>query len=63
MLKDIINNQLTVIRTMNDLRASRPEETQRAVDYTSRSVAAIAEALQHLSDESLRSWKARHDHR
>jgi hypothetical protein len=63
MLKDIINNQLTVIKTMNDLRDARPEEARRAFDYTARSVKAISEALQHLSDESIRSWQAKYEHR
>lgn len=63
MLKDIINNQLTVIRTMNDLRDVRPGEAQRAFDYTARSVTTISDALQHLSEESLRSWKAKYEHR
>ena len=63
MLKDIINNQLTVIRAMNDLRDVRPGEAQRAFDYTARSVTTISDALQHLSEESLRSWKAKYEHR
>lgn len=63
MLKDIINNQLTVIQTMNNLREARPEETKRACDYTSRSVTAISDALQHLSEESLRTWQAKYDPR
>ena len=63
MLKDIINNQLTVIQAMNNLREARPEEARRACDYTSRSVTAISDALQHLSEESLRSWQAKYDHR
>jgi hypothetical protein len=63
MLKDIINNQLTVIQAMNNLRESRPEEARRACDYTSRSVTAISDALQHLSEESLRTWQAKYDRR
>ena len=63
MLKDIINNQLTVIQAMNNLREAKPEETKRACDYTSRSVIAISDALQHLSEDSLRSWKAKYAQR
>jgi sensor domain CHASE-containing protein len=63
MLKDIINNQLTVIQVMTNLREAKPEETKRACDYTSRSVVAISDALQHLSEESLRSWKTKYEHR
>lgn len=59
MLKDIINNQLAVIAAMNDLRSMRPEEAKRACDYTARSVTTITEALHHLSEESLRSWRAK----
>jgi uncharacterized membrane protein (UPF0182 family) len=62
MLKDIINNQLAVIAAMNDLREIRPEEAKRACDYTARSVTTITEALHHLSEESLRSWHAKHAH-
>ena len=60
MLKDIINNQLAVIAAMNDLREARPGEVERAGEYTARSVRTIADALQHLSEESLRSWQAKH---
>jgi NADH:ubiquinone oxidoreductase subunit 2 (subunit N) len=56
MLKDMINNQLAVILAMSELREARAEETRRASDYISRSVSAISGALQHMSDESLRSW-------
>lgn len=63
MLQDIVNNQLSVIQAMNELRQARPDEAQRAADYTSRSVATISQALQHLSDESLVAWKNKYDHR
>jgi uncharacterized membrane protein len=56
MLKDIINNQLAVILAMSTLREARLDEAVKAGDYISRSVTAISEALQHLSDDSLRSW-------
>ena len=63
MLKDIINNQLSVIEAMNNLRESRPEKAQQACDYTSRSVTKIFNALQHLSAESLQRWQEKYDHR
>jgi hypothetical protein len=60
MLKDIIDNQLTVILAMSNLREAHAEETVRAGQYISRSVAAISEALRHLSEDSLRSWLAKY---
>ncbi len=56
MLKDMIDNQLAVILAMSNLREAHAEETKRAGDYISRSVSTISEALQHMSDESLRKW-------
>jgi hypothetical protein len=60
MLKDIIDNQLAVIVAMSDLREAHAEETLRAGDYITRSVAAISGALRHMSDESLHLWIARY---
>ena len=59
MLRDQISNQLAVVDAMNRLRESRPEDTQRAIDYISRAVGSINSALDHLSEESLRSWRAK----
>lgn len=60
MLKDIINNQLAVILAMSTLREARLDEAVKAGDYISRSVTAISEALQHLSDDSLHSWMSKY---
>ncbi|MBC7366342.1 MAG: hypothetical protein H7343_05935 [Undibacterium sp.] len=57
MLKDVINNQLTVIQGMDYLRTEDPAQTQHATRLISRSVAAISDAIQHLSEESLQAWR------
>ncbi len=59
MLRDEISKQLKVIEAMSVLRESRPDETKRACDYISRAVTSIDSALELLSEESLRSWRAR----
>ena len=56
MLKDVINNQLTVIQGMNYLRTEDPAQTQRATAQIARCVTSISDALQHLSEESLQAW-------
>lgn len=56
MLKDVINNQLTVIQGMDYLRTADPAQTQRATAQIARCVTSISDALQHLSEESLRDW-------
>ena len=63
MLKDMINNQLTVIQTMSNLREARPEETARACDYITRSVSNISSVLHELSEESLRRWQRQYHKR
>ncbi len=57
MLKDVINNQLMVIQGMDDIRTADPAQAQRAHAQISRSVTSISDALQHLSEESLRAWR------
>lgn len=61
MLKDLINNQLTVIQTMSSMRGVTPEETSRACDYITRSVNTISRALHDLSEESLQRWQRQYD--
>lgn len=63
MLKDIINNQLTIIQGMNHLRSEDPSQTQRATDQISRCVTSISDALQHLSEESLQTWRNKYTRR
>lgn len=60
MLKDIVNNQLTVIQAMNDLHREGAVETQRACDAVSNSIQSISSVIHSLSEESLRQWKARY---
>lgn len=60
MLKDIIDHQLALILAMSSLRQARSEETARAEEYISRSVATISEALGRLSDEELSSWMVKY---
>eukprot|EP01034_Spumella_vulgaris_P002105 gene2104-biopygen1865 len=63
MLKDVINNQLTVIQGMDFIRNENPDQAQRATDRIARSVTSISDALQHLSDESLRAWRNKYNFR
>lgn len=57
MLKDMINNQLTVIQTMASMPCADMVDTRKFSDPVNRSVGKISAALQDLSDESLRRWK------
>lgn len=60
MLNDIINNQLTVIQTMNDLHREGAVETRRACDGVAQSIQTINHVVHSLSEESLRQWQARY---
>jgi len=57
MLKDVLNNHLTVISltTSNDSAASK------AVERIQRSTFAISDALDNISEESLSSWKKKYE--
>lgn len=61
MLKDLINNQLTVIQTMSNLREANPAEANRACDYITRSVNTITAALHELSEDSLQRWQRQYE--
>lgn len=63
MLKDLVNNQLTVIQAMANLRDVRPDEAARACDYITRSVVNISEIVQQISEESLRRWQRQYPRR
>lgn len=63
MLNDIINNQLTVIQTAAGLRDGESAQAQAAFAAITRSVTAITEALQHISDDTLREWHFKYAHR
>jgi len=60
MLKDMINNQLTVIQTMSHMHHADPVETAKLSNLVNRSVGKISMALQDLSNESLQQWKKRY---
>jgi hypothetical protein len=60
MLKDIINNQLTIIETAASLHRDRAVEANRACALISESVETISTSLHALSEESLRAWQARY---
>ncbi len=57
MLKDVLNNHLTVISisTSNNTAASK------AVERIQRATSAISDALNNISEESLRSWKKKYE--
>jgi hypothetical protein len=57
MLKDLINNQLTIIQATSSMQQLKPEKTEELSERVSRSVANISTALHELSDESLKRWK------
>ena len=54
MLRDIINNQLTIIM------ASASQSETKNVERVTRSIQRISELLETLSEESLRAWKSRY---
>lgn len=60
MLKDIINNQLTVIQTVATPSVNSEMATGRACGYISDSVGRINQALHELSEESLQKWQTQY---
>jgi hypothetical protein len=63
MLKDVINNQLTVIQGVSYLWSEDSAHARRATDRIRLGVTSISQALQHLSDESLSAWHSKYKHR
>lgn len=59
MLKDLINNQLTVIETVAHLKDS-PVNEKLQREHITTSVHKISSALHDLSEESLHRWKQRY---
>ncbi len=59
MLRDVVNNQLLIIQMADEMNRRRPGSVAaKTVDH---SVAAISDALESLSRESLRVWTARYE--
>lgn len=56
MLKDVVNNDLTVI----SIAASGNLNAMKATERVKRATARISAALDNISEESLRSWKQRY---
>ncbi len=54
MLRDVVNNQLTVILAHRGVRRAEDVERVRT------SVHAVSQAVNSLSEESLRSWRSRY---
>jgi hypothetical protein len=62
MLRDIINNQLAVIRLSADLQATGTgSRTAFHVESLQRSIEIIKQTLSELSEESLDRWRKRYD--
>lgn len=59
MLKDLINNNLTIIETASNLKGLNLDEAQQR-NYITSSVNKISAALHDLSEESLHRWKQRY---
>jgi hypothetical protein len=61
MLQDRVNNQLTVMLGMTEIRDREMTPTERQDQETATTAArAVARELEALSDESIRSWERRH---
>lgn len=58
MLKDLVNNQLAVMRLANDLNQNAPGSVDPA--KIDRSIVQIKETVESLSDESLIRWQERY---
>ncbi len=59
MLRDVVNNQLLIIQMADEMNRRRPGSVApRTVDH---SVAAISDALESLSRESLRVWSSKYE--
>lgn len=60
MLKDVINNQLAVIMGTLGFRSGSGSDVRRAQNLTTQSVEKISNALNDLSEDSLRRWQSRY---
>ena len=60
MLKDIVNNQLAVIRFTADVQQREGVAIKEASARINNSVAKIHAALENISEESLKQWKDKH---
>jgi hypothetical protein len=61
MLQDRVNNQLTVMLGMTEIRDREMTPAERQDQETATTAArTVARELEALSDESLRSWERRH---
>lgn len=60
MLKDIVNNQLAVIRFTADIQQREGIAIKEASARINNSVAKINAALENISEESLKKWRDKH---
>ena len=64
MLKDVINNQLAVIQMSRE--TTSPDDihaTTRTNERVLNAIGRIADALNDISEESLKRWHSKHHHR
>jgi membrane protein implicated in regulation of membrane protease activity len=59
-LKDLINNQLTIIEVASQMRHTDSKWVAEHQECVSNSVNRISQSLDELSSESLQRWKARY---
>lgn len=62
MLRDIVNNQLAIIRMSSDMQAmGTASETAKHLESLQNSIDVIKNTLSDISEESLRRWKQRYN--
>ncbi|HEX7631927.1 MAG TPA: hypothetical protein VF388_07330 [Lacunisphaera sp.] len=62
MLRDIVINQLAIIRISVDLQQGDRRKPQLALQHVEQAIGKINSALTDLSEESLTRWRARYEH-
>lgn len=62
MLRDVVINQLAIIRISVDLHHDGRQEPRLALQRVEQAIGTIKSALTDLSEESLVRWRARYNH-
>ncbi|HEY0969052.1 MAG TPA: hypothetical protein VGD88_16795 [Opitutaceae bacterium] len=60
MLRDIVNNQLTIIQAGVHVAQTASPEADRAVTHIGNAVQEISGVLRNLSEESIRRWRSKY---
>ncbi len=60
MLNDVINNNLSIISLTSRLYGGESEKAKAATEEIAQAIESISTALDTISEESIRTWKAKY---